>query len=123
MQATNSRGLRIAIKPKRLIVPPGLHFDARRIVESDKQTGTANNDKNIVGDMFKGGVVTWTFLDDPDQWFVQTDCPRGLMHFNRRSGAFGDDNDFDTENMKAKFTERYAAGWTDWRGMFGSPGA
>lgn len=123
MQAKNSRGLRIAIKPKRLIVPPALHFDARRLLESSQQVGTSNNDKNVIKDVFSGGAVTWVFLDDADQWFVQTDCPRGLMHFNRRAGAFGEDNDFDTENMKAKFSERYAAGWTDWRGMFGSPGA
>jgi hypothetical protein len=123
MNAKNSRGLNIALKPERLIVAPAGYFDARRILESDGSPGTANNDKNIVKDMFKGGLVTWPFLEDLDAWFVQTNAPRGLMHFNRRAGAFDHDNDYDTENKKAKFTERYAVGWTDWRGLYGSAGA
>ena len=124
MQATNSRGLRIAIKPKKLIVASLNHFNARRLIETAQSPGNANNDKNVVGGMFKDGLVTWPFLDDePDAWFIQTDCPRGLMHFNRREMAFVQDNDFDTENMKAKATARWAAGWTDWRQIFGCAGA
>jgi phage major head subunit gpT-like protein len=123
MNATNSRGLRIALEPQKLIVPPALHFDAKRIIESDQTPDTANNAKNVVAALFKGGLVTWTFLTDTDQWFVQTNCPRGLVHFKRRAGAFTTDNDFDTSNAKAKFTERYSAGWSDWRGVFGTPGA
>src|SRR3990167_7228657 len=83
MNATNSRGLRIAITTKKLIVPPALHFDARRILESELQNDTANNAKNIVGMLFRGGLVTWSFLSDTDAWFVQTDCPRGLVHMKR----------------------------------------
>jgi len=123
MNAANSRGLRIAIEPKKLIVPPALHFDAKRIIESELTLGTANNDKNVVGLLFKGGLATWTFLTDTDAWFVQTNCPRGLVHFKRRAGKFQTDNDFDTSNAKAKFTERYSAGNSDWRGIFGTPGA
>ena len=123
MNATNSRGLRIAITPKKLIVPPALHFDARRIIESELQNDTANNAKNIVGMLFKGGLVTWTFLTDTDAWFVQTDCPRGLVHMKRKAGAFATDNDFETSNAKAKFSERYASGWTDFRGVYGTPGS
>lgn len=123
MNATNSRGHKIAISPKKLIVPPALHFDAKRIIESELQNDTSNNAKNVVGMLFKGGLVTWAFLSDPDAWFVQTDAPRGAMHFKRRAGEFTTDNDFDTSNAKAKFTERYALGWTDFRGMYGSPGA
>lgn len=123
MNATNSRGLRIGIKPKKLIVPPSLNYDAKRIIESELQNNTANNAKNIVGAEYKGGLLVWTFLTDTDAWFVQTDCPRGLVHFKRRAGKFVTDNDFDTSNAKAKFTERYSAGHTDWRGIFGTPGA
>lgn len=123
MNATNSRGLRIGLKPKKLIVPPALHYDARRIIESELTPGTAENAKNIVGAEYKGGLLTWTFLTDTDAWFVQTDCPRGILHYKRKAGKFAQDNDFDTSNAKAKFTERYSAGWTDWRGIFGTPGA
>lgn len=123
MNATNSRGLRIALEPQKLIVASQNHFNARRIIETDQAVGTGNNDKNVVGGMFKGGLVTWTFLDDADAWFVTTNAPNGLTHFKRREGAFTQDNDFDTENAKAKFTERYSAGWTDWRCVYGTPGA
>jgi hypothetical protein len=123
MNTTNSRGLRIALTPTKLIVPPALHFDAKRIIESELQNDTANNAKNVVGMLFKGGLLTWTFLTDIDAWFVKTDVPAGLKHLKRRAGAFQTDSDFDTENMKAKFTERYAAGWTDWRTLAGSAGA
>ena len=123
MNTTNSRGLRIAITPKKLIVPPNLYFDARRILESELQNDTANNAKNVVGDMFGEGLLCWTFLTDTDAWFIKTDAPRGLVHMKRRAGAFTDDSDFDSENAKAKFTERFASGWTDWRSLSGSPGA
>lgn len=123
MNATNSRGLRIALKPKKLVVPPALYFEAGRILESELQNDTANNAKNIVGGMFKDGYMSWSFLTDTDAWFVKTDAPRGLVHFKRREGKFEQDGDFDTSNAKAKYTERYAAGWSDWRGVFGSPGA
>ena len=123
MNATNSRGLRIGLKAKKLVVPPALHFDAGRILESELQNDTANNAKNIVGGMFKDGYLTWSFLTDTDAWFVKTNAPRGLVHFKRREGKFEQDGDFDSANAKAKFTERYAAGWSDWRGMYSSGGA
>jgi len=123
MNATNSRGLRIQLRPTKLVVPTSLHFDARRIIESELQNDTANNAKNIVGGMFKGGLVSWSFLSDPNAWFVLTDCPEGLKHYTRRPGKFEQDNDFSTSNARAKFTERYSAGWTDWRRVFGSSGA
>jgi hypothetical protein len=121
--ATNSRGLRIGIEPKRLIGPPAIEFDMRRVIESDLTPDTANNAKNVVRSLFKEGLVVWPFLSDTDAWFVQTNCERGLVHMKRRAGEFGQDNDFDTENAKAKFTERYAVGWTDWRGVYGTAGA
>lgn len=123
MNATNSRGLRIGLTPRKLIVPPALHFDAGRILESELQNDTANNAKNIVGGMFKDSYLTWSFLTDTDAWFVKTDAPNGLTHFKRREGKFEQDSDFDTSNAKAKYTERYSAGWTDWRGVYSSAGA
>jgi hypothetical protein len=121
--AQNSRGHRISLIPQKLIIPTALGFEARRIVESTLQNDTANNAKNIVGGMFKGGVVENNYFEDTDAWFVSTNAPRGLTHFKRRSIEFKRDSEFDTENAKAKSTERYSAGWTDWRTMYGSPGA
>lgn len=123
MNATNSRGLRIALEPQKLLIAPGNYFNARRIIESELQNDTANNARNIVGTMFRGGLVCWTFLTDADAWFVLTDCPAGLKHLRRRAGVFAQDNDFDSSNAKSKFTERYSCGWTDWRSTWGSPGA
>lgn len=125
MEAKNSRGLRISLMPKKLIVPPALAFDAERIINSTLQSGTANNDVNAVKSMglIKGGAVVNHYLTDSDAWFLQTNAPNGLMRFNRRATEFGQDNDFDTENAKAKASLRFSVGWTDWRGMYGTPGA
>lgn len=125
MEAKNSRGLRISLMPKKLIVPPALAFDAERIINSSLQSGTANNDLNAVKSMglIKGGAVVNHYLTDSDAWFLQTNAPNGLMRFNRRATEFRQDNDFDTENAKAKSSLRFSVGWTDWRGMFGTPGA
>lgn len=125
MQATNSRGLRIAVKPKKLIVSPSEAFNAERILKSTLQSGTANNDVNAIKNMglFPEGATVNHYLSDADAWFVKTNVPNGLMRFNRRSTEFRQDNDFDTANAKAKATVRFAVGWTDWRGIYGTPGA
>lgn len=125
MEAKNSRGLRISLMPKKLIIPPALAFDAERVINSTLQSGTANNDVNAVKSMglIKGGAVVNHYLTDSDAWFIQTNAPNGLMRFNRRATEFRQDNDFDTENAKAKATLRFSVGWTDWRGIFGTPGA
>ena len=125
MLAQNSRGLRISVMPKQLIVPPQLAFDAERVVKSSMQSGTANNDINAVKSMglLPGGVTVNHYLTDSDAWFIKTNVPNGLMRFNRRATEFKQDNDFDTENAKAKSTLRFSVGWTDWRGIFGTPGA
>lgn len=125
MNATNSRGLRIAVKPKKLIVSPSEAFNAERILKSQLQSGTANNDVNAIKNMglFPEGAMVNHYLTDTDAWFVKTNVPNGLMRFNRRGTEFKQDNDFDTENAKAKATVRFAVGWTDWRGIFGTPGA
>jgi phage major head subunit gpT-like protein len=125
METKNSRGHRIAIMPRALVIPPSLAFDAERIVRSVKQSGTANNDLNAIKSMglFPDGVVINHYLTDADAWFVKTNAPNGLTRFTRKATAFGKDNDFDTENVKAKATMRFSVGWSEWRGMFGSAGA
>ena len=125
MNAKNSRGLRIAIMPKKLIVPPNEAFNAERILKSTLQSGTANNDINAIRSMgvLPGGVVVNHYLSDTDAWWIKTNAPNGLMRFNRRATEFKQDNDFDTENAKAKSTLRFSVGWTDWRAIYGSPGA
>lgn len=126
-QAKNSRGLNVAVKPRSLIVPINLEFEAFRILKSLNQSGTANNDINALRAMgiFPDGVKTNHYLTDPDAWFVRTDIPRdqGLKLFQRKAAAFAQDGDFDTGNLKYKATERYSNGWTDWRGVYGTPGA
>jgi hypothetical protein len=125
MQATNSAGLKIRLMPKKLVVSPSEAFNAERIVKSNLQSGTANNDVNAIKSMgmLPGGVVVNHYLTDLDAFFITTNAPNGLMRFNRRATEFKQDNDFDTENAKAKSTLRFSVGWTDWRGIFGTPGA
>lgn len=125
MNAKNSRGLRIALMPKKLIVPPNEAFNAQRILKSTLQSGTANNDVNAIRSMglIPDGICVNHYLTDTDAWWIKTDCPNGLRRFNRREVEFKQDNDFDTENAKAKSTIRFSVGWTDWRAIFGTPGA
>jgi hypothetical protein len=124
MQAQNTRGLKISIKPRKLIVAPGNAFTAQRILKSELQTGTGNNDINAIRSMglFPDGYCVNHYLTDADAFFIKTDCPNGLTRFTRRGTDFTRDNDFDTTNMKAKSTMRFSAGWSDWRGVFGTPG-
>lgn len=123
--ARDSRGLRIQLEGQKLIVPPQLAFEATRIVSSVNQSGTANNDINAMKamGMLPGGIVVWDYLTDDDAFFITTDAPEGLTTFQRRALALTQDNDFDTENARMKATERYSVGWSDWRGLYGSPGA
>lgn len=125
MQATNSRGLKISLMGKKLIVPPGEKFNAERILNSTLRSATPNNDINALKSMgmLPEGCVVNHYLTDADAWFLKTNAPNGLVRFNRRAAEFGKDNDFDTENAKAKVTMRFSVGWTDWRAIFGSPGA
>lgn len=125
MQAKNSRGLRIALMPKKIVVPPDLKFEAERILRSDLRVGTDHNDINALRSqgMFPDGTCINHYLTDADAFFIKTDAPDGMRRFTRRSTEFTKDNDFDTENAKAKATMRFSLGWTDWRGMYASPGA
>lgn len=124
-QAKNDRGLQIALRGMKLIIPNTLQFEAQRVLKSELQSGNANNDINAVRSMglLPQGYAVNDYLTDPDAWFVKTDCPNGMTMFNRRSVELTNDSDFDTENAKAKSTMRFSVGWTDPRGMFGSPGA
>lgn len=120
----DDRGLLIAAKPKKLILPYQLQFEAHRILKSVGRTGTDLNDPNAIKDMgLFGDIFTSHFLTDSDAWFIITDVNDGLKYFERRGDQFEMDNDFDTENAKFKATARYSFGWTDPRGIFGSPGA
>ena len=122
---TDERGLLIAAKPRKLIVPPQLQFVATRLLETELRVGTADNDVNALktnGSIPEGYRVNH-FLTDPDAWFLTTDVPNGLKHFVRSAMATSMDGDFDTGNVRYKARERYSFGWSDPLGVFGSPGA
>lgn len=125
MNATDTRGLRIALMPKKLIVAPANAFNAERILKSTLQNDTANNAINAIRSkgLLTEGAISWAFLTDADAWFVKSDITDGLLAFNRRALDFQKDGDFETGNFKHKATERYSGGWDDWRGIWGSPGA
>jgi len=118
------RGLTIAIRPQKLIIPTALEFDAYRVLKSIGRVDSANNDINAIRASGKipQGVCVNHYLSDPDAWFIRTDCPDGMKYFERRADAFGSENDWDTENAKFKATCRGAFGWSDFRQLFGSPG-
>ena len=122
-QAQNNMNLKIRLMPRMLIVPPALTFEADRIVNSTLRPGTANNDKNVLTGKIPEGVMTYHYLDDSDAWFIKTDCPDGLMGFQRTAFETNRLNDGDTDNAKFKGYERYVGGWGDFRGLYGSTGA
>lgn len=120
---TTDRGLRVAVKPQSIIVPYQLDFEVNKIMKTEYEVGTNNNTVNIVRGRFPGGIVMNHYLTDPDAWFIRTNAPHGMKHFERRADQFDMDNDFDTENAKFKVTGRYSFGMTDPRGIYGSAGA
>ena len=124
-QATDPRGLRIALQGIRLIVPPTLMFVAERILGSTLQNDTANNAVNAVKVMqsVQDGFTVNNFLTDDDAWFIKTNSPDGMKYFTRREVRFEQDMDFGTSNMRFKATERYSFGWSDARGMYGTSGS
>jgi phage major head subunit gpT-like protein len=120
----NDRGLLISVRPKSLIIPRQLMFEAKRITAPTGRPGTDTNDVNAMKAMgLVPEVIVNHYLTDSDAWFLRTDVPHGMKHFERRADSFDMDNDFDTENAKFKATARYSFGWTDPRGIFASPGA
>ena len=122
---TDERGLLIAAKPKKLVIPPSLMFVATRLLETELQVNTADNNINAIksnGSIPEGYTVNH-FLTDTDAWFLTTDVPNGLKHFVRTPLAQSMDGDFDTGNVRYKSRERYSFGWSDPLGMFASEGA
>jgi hypothetical protein len=124
-QWTDERGLLIAAKPKKLIVPPQLQFVATRLLETELRVGTADNDINAIknnGSIPEGYTVN-NYLTDTNAWFLTTDVPNGMKHFVRTPLSNSMDGDFDTGNVRYKSRERYSFGFSDPLGMFASPGA
>jgi Mu-like prophage major head subunit gpT len=122
---TDERGLLIAAKPRKLVVPPALMFVATRLLDTQLRVGTNDNDINAIqnnGSIPEGYTVNH-FLTDTNAWFLTTDVPNGMKHFVRTPLATSMDGDFDTGNVRYKARERYSFGWSDPLGMFGSPGA
>jgi hypothetical protein len=122
---TDERGLLIAAKPRKLIVPPALQFVATRLLETELRVGTADNDINALknnGSIPEGYTVN-NYLTDTNAWFLCTDVPNGMKHFVRTPLQNSMDGDFDTGNVRYKSRERYSFGFSDPLGMFGSPGA
>jgi len=122
---TDERGLLIAAKPRKLIVPPALQFVATRLLETELRVGTTDNDINALknnGSIPEGYAINH-FLTDTNAWFLTTDVPNGMKHFVRTPLATSMDGDFDTGNVRYKARERYSFGWSDPLGMYGSQGA
>ena len=122
---TDERGLLIAAKPRKLVVPPDLQFVATRLLETELRTATADNDINAMRSMgsIPEGYTVNHYLTDTNAWFLMTDVPNGLKHFVRTPMQTSMDADFDTGNSRYKARERYSFGVSDPLGIFGSPGA
>ena len=122
---TDERGLKIAARGTKLVIPSALQFTAERLLKSVGRTGTADNDISAVVSMnvIPQGYVVNHYLTDTDAWFIKTDVPNGLKHFVRAPIKTAMEGDFETGNVRYKARERYSFGWSDWRGVFGSPGA
>jgi len=127
MQATDEKGLKISLMGQKIIIHPSEYFNAHRILESVQQSGTANNDINVIKakGLLPGGIVVNHYLTDTDAWFIKTNLPKGtgLLYQLRKDKTFAQDNDFDTSNAKMKSQKRFAVGWADPRGCFASAGA
>ncbi len=122
---TDERGLKIAARGVKMIIPSALQFTAERLMKSAGRTGTADNDINAVASkgMIPQGYVVNNYLTDTDAFFIKTDVPNGLKHFVRSPLKTAMEGDFTTGNVRYKARERYSFGFSDWRGIFGSPGA
>ena len=121
---TDERGLLIAAKPRKLVIPPALQFAATRILETQLRVGTADNDINAMytNSSIPEGYTVNHYLTDTDAYYLTTDVPNGMKHFERTALTTSMDGDFDTGNVRYKARERYSFGWSDPLGMWGSPG-
>ena len=122
---TDERGLKIAVRGMKLLIPKELQFIAERVINSNLRSGTADNDTNAVKSMgmLPEGAAVNHYLTDTDAFFIKTDAPNGFKHFNRAAIKTGMEGDFDTGNMRFKARERYSFGVSDWRCVFGTAGA
>jgi hypothetical protein len=122
---TDERGLKIAAKGIKMIIPSALQFTAERLMKSEKRVGTADNDINAVRSMgmIPQGYRVNNFLTDPDAFYIITDVPNGMKYFQRAAIKTAMEGDFDTGNVRYKARERYSFGVSDFRGIFASPGA
>ena len=122
---TDERGLKVAAKGMKMIIPSELQFTAERLMKSAQRVGTSDNDINAIRSMgmLPQGYVVNNYLTDTDAFFIKTDVPNGLKMFVRSPIKTAMEGDFDTGNVRYKARERYSFGWSDPRGMFGSPGA
>jgi hypothetical protein len=122
---TDERGLLIAAKPRKMVVPPALMFVAKRLLDTELRVATADNDINAIKQMgaIPEGYTVNNFLTDPNAWFLTTDVPNGMKHFVRTPLQNSMDGDFDTGNVRYKARERYSFGWSDPLGMWGSSGS
>nr|QBM02667.1 hypothetical protein [uncultured archaeon] len=124
MNAKNSRGLNIVLRPNDLVIPTALAFEATRVLKSEYQNDTANNAVNAIrtmGLLGKAPIVN-PYLTDSDAYFVKTNCPNGAIFMNRQEMMFDQDNDFNTKNAKAASYMRFSVGHTDFRGYYASAG-
>ena len=121
---TDERGLKIAAKGVKMIIPSALQFTAERLMKSSLRVGTADNDTNAIKSMgmIPQGYVVNNYLTDTDAFFIKTDVPNGMKYFERAALKTAMEGDFDTGNMRYKARERYSFGFSDFRGIFGSPG-
>ena len=122
---TDERGLKIAARGIKMIIPSELQFTAERLMKSDQRVGTADNDTNAIKSMgmIPQGYVVNNFLTDPDAFFITTDVPNGMKYFQRSAIKTAMEGDFDTGNVRYKARERYSFGVSDFRGIFASEGA
>ncbi len=122
---TDDRGLNIALRGMKLIVPPQLQFVADRLLQSPGRVGTSDNDVNAIRNtgMLPDGYVVNHYLTDTDAFFIKTDCPDGFKHFERSPMSTALEGDFDTGNMRYKARERYSFGYSNFRAVYGSQGA
>jgi hypothetical protein len=122
---TDERGLKVAARGMKLIIPSELQFTAERLMKSSQRVGTADNDINAIGSMgmIPQGYVVNNYLTDTDAFFIKTDVPNGLKMFVRSPISTKMEGDFDTGNVRYKARERYSFGFSDPRGIYGSPGA
>jgi len=124
MGMTDDKGNKIALMAQSLIVPRQLWFEANRILKSTLQNDSANNAINALKmtNAIPGGIKVNHYFTDSDAWFIRTNCPDSMKMYQRDSFDLKRDNDFDTDNAKAKTYDRYSVGWSDWRGVVGSAG-